>query len=177
MNRSDLITRMTERLGGDRASAVAAVNGVLEEIEAGVARGERVTLTGFGTFERRARAARTARNPRTGAAVRVDASVVPVFRAATGFKSLVHSSDGASEPASVTGDAPEGTGTRLQVVASAGTGGAAAVGTADGKKKLRKAAKQAAQKAAEKDGKAAKASKKAGKKASKAKSKAAKKTA
>ena len=154
MNRSDLIARMTERLGGDRASAVAAVNGVLEEIEAGVARGERVTLSGFGTFERRARAARTARNPRTGEAVRVDASVVPVFRAGTGFKSLLHAD---VSPSTDTG-----------VPASTADGG---------KKKLRKAAKQAA----EKDGKAAKAakaSKKADKKASKAaKSKAARKSA
>ena len=169
MNRSDLITRMTERLGGDRASAVAAVNGVLEEIEAGVARGERVTLTGFGTFERRARAARTARNPRTGAAVRVEASVVPVFRASTGFKSLLHAPDG--EP--VTGDAPEGTGTRLQVVASpsADTDVPAAVAADGSKKKLRKAAKQAAETASKKD------RKKAGKKAREAKSKAGKKTA
>ena len=151
MNRSDLITKMTERLGGDRASAVAAVAGVLEEIEAGVARGERVTLSGFGTFERRARAARTARNPRTGEAVRVDASVVPVFRAGTGFKSLLHAD---VSPSTDTG-----------VPASTADGG---------KKKLRKAAKQAA----EKDGKAAKASKKADKKASKAaKSKAARKSA
>jgi DNA-binding protein HU-beta len=156
---------MTERLGGDRASAVAAVNGVLEEIEAGVARGERVTLTGFGTFEGRARAARTARNPRTGAAVRVEASVVPVFRASTGFKSLLHHPDG--EPASV--DAPEATGTRLQVVASssADTGVPAVDATDCTKKKRRKAAKQAA----EKD------TKKAGKKARDAKSKAGKKSA
>ena len=158
MNRSDLIARMAERLGGDRASAVAAVNGVLEEIEAGVARGERVTLTGFGTFERRARAARTARNPRTGEAVRVAASVVPVFRAATGFKSLLHP-DGVRA----------GTATKLEVVASASTD--PSVPAADGgKKKARQAAKQAAQK----DGKAAKASKKARKAA---KSKAGKKTA
>jgi DNA-binding protein HU-beta len=167
VNKTDLIAKMTERFSGDRTAAAAAVNGVLAEIEGSVARGERVSLTGFGTFERRARAARTARNPRTGAAVRVEASVVPVFRAATGFKSLLHL-DG--EPASVTGDAQEGTGTRLQVVASADTGVPAA-GASGGKKKLRKAAKQAA----EKDSK--KAAKKAGKKAREAKSKAGKKTA
>jgi DNA-binding protein HU-beta len=174
VNRSDLITRMTERLGGDRAAATAAVNGVLEEIEAGVARGERVTLTGFGTFERRARAARTARNPRTGAAVQVDASVVPVFRAATGFKSLLHP-DGAPESASAGGDAQQRAGTKLQVVASpsADTGVPAAVAPADGKQKKSRKAEQAA----EKDTKAAKASKKAAKKAGKAKSKAGKKSA
>jgi DNA-binding protein HU-beta len=162
VNRSELIARMTERLGGDRAAAAAAVTGVLEEIEAGVVRGERVTLSGFGTFERRARAARTARNPRTGAAVQVDASVVPVFRAGAGFKSLLHP-DGAPEQGYVSGAAREGTGAQLQVVAPA-----------DGTKKKHRKGKQAA----EKDGKAAKASKKADKKASKAaKGKAAKKSA
>jgi DNA-binding protein HU-beta len=172
VNRSDLIARMTERLGGDRAAAAAAVSGVLEEIETAVARGERVTLTGFGTFDRRARAARTARNPRTGDAVRVDASVVPFFRPAAGFKGLLHLPDGASDPASVTGDAQEGTGTRLQVVAlpSLDTGVPAAVPTADGKKKKGRKAKQAA----EKDSKVAKADKKARKAA---KGKAGKKSA
>jgi DNA-binding protein HU-beta len=176
VNRSDLIARMTERLGGDRASAVAAVSGVLEEIEAGVARGERVTLSGFGTFEGRARAARTARNPRTGEAVRVDASVVPVFRAAAGFKSLVHLPDGASEPGPVTGDARRITATKLEVLASPSADTSApAVGAkpAGSRKKVRKA-----EQAAEKDGKVAKAAEKASKKARKAaKSKAGKKSA
>jgi DNA-binding protein HU-beta len=89
VNKSDLIAKMTERLSGDRPMAVAAVNGVLEEIEGSVARGERVSLSGFGTFDRRERAPRTGRNPRTGEAIRVGASVVPVFRAGTGFKTLL----------------------------------------------------------------------------------------
>jgi DNA-binding protein HU-beta len=165
---------MAERLGGDRTTAAAAVTGVLEEIEAGVARGERVTLSGFGTFERRARAARTARNPRTGDAVRVDASVVPVFRAGAGFKSLLHLPDAASEltePTSVTGDAQQRSGTTLQVVAS--LSGDSAETSADGsKKKVRK------KQAAEKDGKAQDGKAKASKKARKAaKSKAGKKSA
>ena len=173
MNRSDLIARMTERLGGDRAAAVAAVTGVLEEIEAGVARGERVTLNGFGTFDSRARAARTARNPRTGEAVQVEATVVPVFRAATGFRSLVHLPDGAQpqpqpqpQPASV-GDGRARTCTTLQVVAAAdgkkgrGRQTAEEDGTA-GKKAGKKASKKAAGKTGKKAAKAAK--RKAGKK-------------
>ncbi len=168
MNRSDLIARMTERLGGDRAAAAAAVNGVLAEIEGSVARGERVTLSGFGTFDRRARAARTGRNPRTGDAIRVEATVVPVFRAGSGFRSLLTHSDGASEllePATATGGARELTATKLQVVAPAAdeVGPAA---SADGRKKK---GKKAAKQASAKDG---------GKKARKAaKSKAGKKTA
>ena len=96
MNKSDLIARMAERLSGDRTTAVAAVNGVLEEIEGSVARGERVSLSGFGTFDRRERAPRTGRNPRTGEVIRVGASVVPVFRAGTGFKTLLTQADSVS---------------------------------------------------------------------------------
>jgi DNA-binding protein HU-beta len=94
VNKSDLITRMAQRLDGDRAAASAAVNGVLEEIEGSVARGERVSLTGFGTFDRRERASRTGRNPRTGEAIQVGPSVVAVFRPGTGFKSLLTAANG-----------------------------------------------------------------------------------
>lgn len=94
MNKSELITKMTERLSGNRGAAEAAVNGVLEEIEAGVTRGERVSLTGFGTFDRRERASRTGRNPRTGEAIQVGPSVVAVFRPGTGFKSRLAAANG-----------------------------------------------------------------------------------
>jgi DNA-binding protein HU-beta len=87
VNKSELVTRLAERLGGDRAMAAAAVNGVLEEIQGRVANGERVFLTGFGTFDRRERAARTGRNPQTGATIQLAASVSPVFRPGAGFRS------------------------------------------------------------------------------------------
>jgi DNA-binding protein HU-beta len=99
VNKSELVSRLTERLGGDRAVATAAVNGVLEEIESSVARGERVSLIGFGTFDRRERAARTGRNPQTGAAIQLAASVAPVFRPGAGFRSLL-TQNGASTAAS-----------------------------------------------------------------------------
>jgi DNA-binding protein HU-beta len=85
---------MAERLDGDRAASAAAVNGVLEEIEGSVARGERVSLTGFGTFDRRERGPRTGRNPRTGEAIQVGPSVVAVFRPGTGSKSQLTAADG-----------------------------------------------------------------------------------
>jgi nucleoid DNA-binding protein len=113
VNKSDLIAKMTERLSGDRTTAVAAVNGVLEEIEGSVARGERVSLSGFGTFDRRERAPRTGRNPRTGEAIRVGASVVPVFRAGTGFKTLLTRADGV--PMSPGSAAVEGGGPKAKV--------------------------------------------------------------
>lgn len=108
MNKSELVSRLTERLGGDRALATAAVNGVLEEIEGSVARGERVSLIGFGTFDRRERAARTGRNPQTGATIQLAASVTPVFRPGTAFRSLLgqNGSSAASTPAT---EAPEKT--------------------------------------------------------------------
>ena len=96
MNKSELVARLTERLGGDRTVATAAVNGVLEEIEGSVARGERVSLVGFGTFDRRERAARTGRNPQTGATIQLAASSAPVFRPGAGFRSRVTENGGAA---------------------------------------------------------------------------------
>ena len=99
VNKSELVARLTDRLGGDRSIATAAVNGVLEEIEGSVARGERVTLIGFGTFDRRERAARTGRNPQTGAAIQLGASVAPVFRPGAGFRSLLTQNGGSTAAA------------------------------------------------------------------------------
>ena len=89
MNKSDLIAKMTERLSGDRPMAVAAVNGVLEEIEGSVARGERVSLSGFGTFDRRERGPRNGRNPRTGHAITIPPAKVPRFRPSRSLKSAL----------------------------------------------------------------------------------------
>jgi DNA-binding protein HU-beta len=172
VNKSDLIARMTERLSGDRTMAVAAVNGVLEEIEGGVARGERVSLSGFGTFDRRERAPRTGRNPRTGEAITVGASVVPVFRAGTGFKTLLTQADGASMSpgsAAVEGGGANAKGKKSQAAASgspAGTVVVAADAAADDRKKAgKKARDQAGEKGSKSARKAAKnkARKKAGK--------------
>jgi DNA-binding protein HU-beta len=63
---------------------------MLETIKAAVARGEKVALTGFGVFEKSERRARTARNPATGATVKVPASSVPKFRAGSDFKAAVN---------------------------------------------------------------------------------------
>ena len=176
MNKSDLIAKMTERLSRDRRTAVAAVNGVLEEIEGSVARGERVSLSGFGTFDRRERAPRAGRNPRTGEAIRVGASVVPVFRAGTGFKALLTRADGvlmAPGSAAVEGGVPKATDKKSRAAASgspAGTVVVAADAAADGRKKAgKKAGKKARDQAGEKCSKSArKAAKgKAGKKAAK----------
>jgi DNA-binding protein HU-beta len=94
MNKTQLVDALADRLG-DRRTAAAAVEGLLETIVDRVRSGETVTLTGFGVFESRARAARTARNPRTGVAVDVPATTVPAFRPGAGFRAAV----GAAVPA------------------------------------------------------------------------------
>lgn len=90
MNKSELIDAIAEQVGG-RAAAARAVDAVLDTIVAAVATGERVGIVGFGTFEKRERGARTARNIRTGAPIKVKATSVPAFRAGAGFKETVAS--------------------------------------------------------------------------------------
>ena len=90
MNKSELIDAIADEVGG-RAAATKAVDAVLNTIISAVASGERVGIIGFGTFEKRARNARTARNIRTGATIKVKATSVPGFRAGAGFKETVAS--------------------------------------------------------------------------------------
>ena len=97
MNKSQLIDALAARLG-DRRTAASAVDGLLSTIVETVKAGESVSLTGFGVFEARARAARVGRNPRTGQTVAVPAATVPAFRPGTGFKTAVGGS--ASAPPS-----------------------------------------------------------------------------
>ena len=88
MNKAELIEALAGRLG-DRKSATAALDAVLAEIQSAVTKGDKVAITGFGVFEKRVRAARTARNPRTGEAVKVKKTSVPAFRAGASFKDMV----------------------------------------------------------------------------------------
>jgi DNA-binding protein HU-beta len=90
MNKRDLIDAISERMG-DKKSATEAVNAVLETIQSAVAEGDKVSITGFGVFEKSDRPARTARNPATGATIDVPATSVPKFRAGADFKALVNS--------------------------------------------------------------------------------------
>ena len=88
MNKTQLVDALAERLG-DRRTAATAVDGLLETIVDTVRSGDSVSLTGFGVFEGRARAARTARNPRTGESVDVPATTVPAFRPGASFRTAV----------------------------------------------------------------------------------------
>jgi DNA-binding protein HU-beta len=151
MNKAELIDVLTQKLGSDRRQATAAVENVVDTIVRAVHKGESVTITGFGVFEQRRRAARVARNPRTGETVKVKPTSVPAFRPGAQFKAVV---SGAQRlPA-------EGPAVKRGVVA----GGA--VKKAAAKKAVRKAAaKKAVKKAAAKKAVKKAAAKKAVKKA------------
>ena len=97
MNKSQLIDALAARLG-DRRTAASAVDGLLSTIVETVKSGESVSLTGFGVFEARARAARVGRNPRTGQTVAVPAATVPAFRPGIGFKAAVGAVSSAPAP-------------------------------------------------------------------------------
>jgi DNA-binding protein HU-beta len=88
VNKAEFVDRIAARTG-DRAAAKEVVDVAIDEIQRAVVKGEKVSFAGFGVFEKRQRAARMARNPRTGEAVKVKKTVVPAFRPGTGFKELV----------------------------------------------------------------------------------------
>lgn len=89
VNKSELVEAVAARLNADHKSTAAVVDGMLDEITRALVRGDRVVLTGFGSFEKRARPARTARNPRTGEAVKVKKTSAPAFKAGATLKSYV----------------------------------------------------------------------------------------
>ena len=89
MNKAELIDVLTKKLDTDRRSATEAVENVVDTIVRAVHKGDSVTITGFGVFEQRRRAARVARNPRTGETVKVKPTSVPAFRPGAQFKAVV----------------------------------------------------------------------------------------
>lgn len=90
MNKTELIDAIAAHpTVVDKKTAAAVLEATLTEIQNAVTKGDKVSLTGFGVFEKRARAARMARNPRTGEAVKVKKTSVPAFRPGAGFKDTV----------------------------------------------------------------------------------------
>ena len=92
MNKAQLVEALSTRLGEDKKRTAATVDALLDTVYRTVQKGEKVALTGFGVFEKRDRAARTARNPATGEKVRVKKTSVPAFRAGQEFKNVVNGS-------------------------------------------------------------------------------------
>ncbi len=89
MNKADIISKVHETLDTTKADAERAVDAIFECIEQAMKDGDQVSVAGFGIFEAKMRAAREARNPRTGEPVQVPAMRVPKFRAAKALKDSV----------------------------------------------------------------------------------------
>ena len=88
-NKQDLIAEVAAKAGLTKKDAEKAVNAFGESVTEFLAKGEKVQLIGFGTFETRERAAREGRNPQTGAAIQIEATTVPAFKAGKALKDAV----------------------------------------------------------------------------------------
>jgi DNA-binding protein HU-beta len=86
MNKQDLIATIADQADLSKAAAGNALNAVTDAITAALAKGDSVTFVGFGTFSVKDRAARTGRNPQTGATIQIAAAKVPGFKAGKALK-------------------------------------------------------------------------------------------
>ncbi|MEU3840662.1 HU family DNA-binding protein [Streptomyces sp. NPDC028635] len=186
MNKAQLVEAIADKMGG-RQQAADAVDAVLDAIVRSVVGGDRVSVTGFGSFEKVDRPARYARNPQTGERVRVKKTSVPRFRAGQGFKDLVSGSKKLPKNDIAVKKAPKGSlsGAPPTIAKSAGKKAAAKKTTAAAAKKTTTAKKAtpakktttaAAKKTTAKKAPAKKTTAAAAKKTTAAKTTAAKKT-
>ena len=90
MKKTELIAAIAEQSGLTKKDAEKALNATIDTIIKTVAEGNKIQLTGFGTFEQRQRNARTGCDPRTGNTIEIPASKVPAFKAGKGFKDIVN---------------------------------------------------------------------------------------
>src|SRR5919106_2021546 len=89
VNKSELIDALAARYEGNRKQAQHALESVLDTITREVAKGEKVAITGFGSFEKRVRDARWVRNPRTGERIKAKKTAIPKFNAGAELKAVV----------------------------------------------------------------------------------------
>ena len=89
MNRAELVEFLASKNDLTKAAAAAVLESFIETVQTAVKKGDAVQLVGFGTFKSAKRAARTGKNPSTGAALKIPASTVPKFVAGTKFKAVV----------------------------------------------------------------------------------------
>ena len=89
VNKSQLIDTLAARFEGNRKQAAHALESVLDTITREVAKGEKVAITGFGSFEKRVRDARWVRNPRTGERIKAKKTAIPKFNAGADLKAVV----------------------------------------------------------------------------------------
>ncbi len=90
MKKTELIAAIAEQSGLSKKDAEKALSATLDTIVKAVADGDKIQLTGFGTFEQRQRNARTGVDPRTGNSIEIPASKVPAFKAGKAFKDVVN---------------------------------------------------------------------------------------
>ena len=90
MNKGELVAALAAKTELSKKDSEAALNALIDVIGDTMAAGEKVQLIGFGTFEAKSRPARTARNPRTGAEVKIAASKAPAFKAGKALKDKVN---------------------------------------------------------------------------------------
>lgn len=89
MNKEELVQEVAKRAKTTQKEASEIITATMDVITKTVAKGKKVTLVGFGTFEARKRAARTGRNPQTGKEIQIPAKKVPVFSAGKKFKEML----------------------------------------------------------------------------------------
>ena len=90
MNKAELVAAIAAKTGDTKKGAEASVNAFVDVITDALAKGDKVQLVGFGSFEVRNRAARKGRNPRTQEEIKIPASKAPVFKAGQALKDLVN---------------------------------------------------------------------------------------
>ncbi len=89
MNKEELVKDVAKKAKVSQKAAADVIGATIDTIQKTVSKGKKVTLVGFGTFEARKRAARTGRNPQTGATIKIAAKTVPAFSAGKKFKEIV----------------------------------------------------------------------------------------
>ena len=89
MNKEELVAEISKKSKVTQKEANEVLSALIETVQKTVSKGKKVTLVGFGTFEARKRAARTGRNPQTGATLKIAAKTVPAFSAGKKFKEAV----------------------------------------------------------------------------------------
>ncbi|HHX18051.1 MAG TPA: HU family DNA-binding protein [Clostridium sp.] len=90
MNKTELIASMAEKSKLSKKDSEKALNAFIESVEEGLAKGEKIQLVGFGTFEVRERAERKGRNPQTKEEIIIPATKAPVFKVGKNLKELVN---------------------------------------------------------------------------------------
>lgn len=89
MTKAELVTMVAEKADMTKKDAETAITAVIDSITDTLAKGDKVQLVGFGTFEVRARAAREGVNPQTGKKIKIEATKVPAFKAGRALKDAV----------------------------------------------------------------------------------------